>query len=374
MRKLFSKLHLWLSVPVGIFITVICLSGAALVFEQEIKNALNRDLYISDTKGRQNRMPPSQLIAVVKKQITDSLRISELRIPGKEGKSYSLSFENAGKRRLFVNPYTGEVKGWDRNYSFFTTMRKLHRWLLDVPPQKGEKTVGRMVVGISTLVMVFILVTGLVIWIPKNIRMLRQRLSVKTGKSRYRFWYDTHVSLGFYSTVFLLVMALTGLTWSFGWYRTAFCSAFGVEQQRQRPSARNSEQGKRKEYDFAVWDKAISEIGRRYTDYESVSLSAYSARITLDGTGLRKQDIAKFNREDGRIEQITVYAEQPRSSKMKSWIYAFHTGSWGGVTTKILYFIASIIGASLPLTGYYFWLKKKKSKKHILTKRYSAKK
>ena len=37
MRKLFSKLHLWLSVPVGIFITVICLSGAALVFEQEIK-------------------------------------------------------------------------------------------------------------------------------------------------------------------------------------------------------------------------------------------------------------------------------------------------------------------------------------------------
>ena len=374
MRKLFSRLHLWLSVPVGIFITVICLSGAALVFEQEIKQWLNRDIYVSNRHEGQKRLLPSEIATAVKSQVPDSLRISGLMVPGKEGLSYAVTFENMHRKSLYVNPYTGEVKGLERNYVFFTTMRQLHRWLMDVPPQKGEKTTGKMIVGISTLVMVLILVTGLVVWIPKNIRMLRQRLLVKTGKSRYRFWYDTHVSLGFYSTIFLLVMALTGLTWSFGWYRTAFYSAFGVEQQRQRPSARNSEQGKRKEYDFAVWDKAISEIGRRYTDYESVSLSASSARITLDGTGLRKQDIAKFNRTDGRIEQITVYAEQPRSSKMKSWIYAFHTGSWGGVTTKILYFIASIIGASLPLTGYYFWLKKKKSKKHILTKRYSAKK
>ncbi len=374
MRKLFSRLHLWLSVPVGIFITVICLSGAALVFEQEIKNALNRDLYISDTKGRQNRMPPSQLIAVVKKQIPDSLRISELRIPGKEGKSYSLSFENAGKRRLFVNPYTGEVKGWDRNYSFFTTMRKLHRWLMDAPPQKGEKTAGKMIVGISTLVMTLILISGLIIWIPRSLKMLRQRLAVKTGKGRYRFWHDTHVALGFYATLLLLVMSLTGLTWSFGWYRTAFYSAFGVEQQRQRPAGKHPKPDKQQEYDFTAWDKALSEIESRYDDYESVSLSAASAKITAESSGLRKQDTVKFNRHSGEIEQITVYAEQPRSSKMKSWIYAFHTGSWGGVTTKILYFIASIIGASLPLTGYYFWLKKKKSKKHILTKRYSAKK
>ena len=360
---MFSKLHLWLSVPVGIFITVICLSGAALVFEQEIKQWLNRDIYASEHSEGQERMRPSEIIAAVKTQVPDTLRISGLTVPGREGLSYAVTFEDMHRRPLYVDPYTGEVKGWEMNYAFFTAMRQLHRWLLDVPPQKGEKTVGKMVVGISTLVMVFILVTGLVIWFPKTVRMLRQRLSVKTGKSRYRFWYDTHVSLGFYSTVFLLVMALTGLTWSFGWYRTAFYSAFGVEQQRQRPSTRNSEPEKRSGYDFTVWDKALSEIGRRYAGCESVALSASSAKITLGGTGLRKQDIAKLNPEDGRIEQITVYAEQPWSSKMKSWIYAFHTGSWGGTATKILYFVASLIGASLPLTGYYFWLKKKRRKK-----------
>ena len=65
---MFSKLHLWLSVPVGIFITVICLSGAALVFEQEIKQWLNRDIYASEHSEGQERMRPSEIIAAVKTQ------------------------------------------------------------------------------------------------------------------------------------------------------------------------------------------------------------------------------------------------------------------------------------------------------------------
>ena len=32
---------------------------------------------------------------------------------------------------------------------------------------------------------------------------------------------------------FLLAMALTGLTWSFGWYRTGFYKVFGVEVQQE---------------------------------------------------------------------------------------------------------------------------------------------
>lgn len=41
MRKAFAKIHLWFSIPFGIIISVICLSGAALVFEQDITRALN---------------------------------------------------------------------------------------------------------------------------------------------------------------------------------------------------------------------------------------------------------------------------------------------------------------------------------------------
>ncbi|WP_229035324.1 PepSY domain-containing protein, partial [Phocaeicola plebeius] len=45
MRKLFGKIHLWLSIPVGIILSIICFSGAALVFEKEITQACNPHLY-----------------------------------------------------------------------------------------------------------------------------------------------------------------------------------------------------------------------------------------------------------------------------------------------------------------------------------------
>ena len=50
MKRFFAKIHLWLSIPVGLFLAIICLTGASLVFEQEITRALNGDclLYTSD--------------------------------------------------------------------------------------------------------------------------------------------------------------------------------------------------------------------------------------------------------------------------------------------------------------------------------------
>ena len=227
MKRLFAKLHLWLSLPAGILISIICLSGAALVFEQEITQMVRPELY------QQQSPPAGEGVQAGKKQKRPSL-------------------------------------------PFFQTMRKVHRWLLDPPARKGEKSVGKVVVGVSTLIMVVILASGLVLWWPRTRRAWKHRLTVTADKGRRRFWYDMHVSVGFYATLLLLLMALTGLTWSFGWYREA----------------------------------------------------AYS----LLGNG----------------------------PELKKLFYSLHTGSWGGLATKTLYFIASLIGAMLPLTGYYLWWKKRK--------------
>ena len=51
MKKKFRQIHLWLSVPFGIIISILCLSGAALVFENEITEALNHDFYYVENVG-----------------------------------------------------------------------------------------------------------------------------------------------------------------------------------------------------------------------------------------------------------------------------------------------------------------------------------
>ena len=58
MRKFFAKIHLWLSVPLGILVSIICLSGATLVFEQEITRALDPQLYrVAPPEGVQPLAP-----------------------------------------------------------------------------------------------------------------------------------------------------------------------------------------------------------------------------------------------------------------------------------------------------------------------------
>lgn len=205
----------------GIILSVICFTGATLVFEKEITQWLNPHIYkVSIPEKSAALLTPSELVACLKTQVADSLRLSALQYGGTANEPVMVTFQNVSRKSLSVNLYTGEVNGWTKSYPFFQTMRKLHRWLLNPPLQKGAYSTGKVIVGISTLLMVVILVSGLVIWWPRSRKALRNRLQVSCTKGWRRFWYDSHVTLGFYSTLFLLVMALTGLTWSFGWYRS----------------------------------------------------------------------------------------------------------------------------------------------------------
>lgn len=224
MRKLFAKIHLWISLPLGILFSVICLTGAILVFENETLQLLN---------------PSADVMSMGK---------------------------HAPERKELVG------------YDFFHSTLRIHRWLLDAPAKKGERTVGKEIVGYSTLAMTIVLMSGIVIWWPRNRKVLKNRLSVTCSKGSRRFWYDSHVSIGFYATLLLLIMCLTGLVWSFTGWREAFWNLFD------------------------------------------------------------------FIPPEGR----------------KRFLYTLHTGSWGGLPSKIIHFLAALTGAVLPLTGYYLWWNKKK--------------
>ena len=224
MRKLFAKIHLWISLPLGILFSVICLTGAILVFENETLQLLN---------------PSADVMSMGK---------------------------HAPERKELVG------------YDFFHSTLRIHRWLLDAPAKKGERTVGKEIVGYSTLAMTIVLMSGIVIWWPRNRKVLKNRLSVTCSKGSRRFWYDSHVSIGFYATLLLLIMCLTGLVWSFTGWREAFWNLFD------------------------------------------------------------------FIPPEGR----------------KRFLYTLHTGSGGGFPSKIIYFLAALTGAVLPLTGYYLWWNKNK--------------
>lgn len=369
MKKLLHKIHLWLSIPLGLIITVICFTGATLVFEQDITRALNKNLYQVEIPQGKKRLLPSEVIDILQES-HEGMKISSISIPQSPEATYQVSFNNEGRKVLFVNPYTGESIGWSKSYPFFQTMRKLHRWFLDAPQSRESMSIGKLIVGISTLAMTIILISGLVIWAPRTRNALKSRLTVTCNKGTRRLMHDSHVALGFYATIFLLLMALTGPTWSFGWYREAAYSLLGAEPQSQTPQTGHShghdnkkESGKteHRQENAIAYDTALMEIQSLYSDYNNIKLSKNEATVSLNKNGYRqKSDNVKFNPKTGKITEIRKFEDNSVRQNLRGLIYSLHVGTWGGPVTKVLYFLAALIGATLPLTGYYLWLKKRR--------------
>ena len=377
MRKIFRNIHLWLSVPFGILITLICFSGAALVFEKEVMELCHRELYFVK-KVEAAPLPMEQLMTKVAATLPDSVSVTGVNISSDPERAYQVTLSKPRRASMYVDQYTGEITGKYERAPFFNFMFRMHRWLLDSMKQDGGIFWGKMIVGTSTLMFVFVLISGVVVWWPRTRKALKNSLKIVANKGWRRFWYDLHVAGGMYALVFLLAMALTGLTWSFQWYRTGFYKTFGVEVQPSmghgNAAANATAKGGKRDgkpegmegrgahrySPYTNWQQVYEQLAEANPDYKQISVSDGSASVAVPRFGnQRGTDRYKFNPRNGEITETTLYKDLDNSGKIRGWIYSVHVGSWGGMLTRILTFVAALIGASLPLTGYYLWIRKK---------------
>ena len=227
--KIFRKLHLWLSVPFGIIITLVCFSGGMLVFEPEITRMAKKDVYFVSAPT-EHPLPVDSLMRVVRATLPDSVDITGVSVSQDPSRTYQVNLSKPRRASIFIDQYTGKITGRYERLGFFSTMFKLHRWLLDSANPHGDGVkVGKLLVGISTLLFVIVLLTGIVLWWPRARHSLGSSLSISFRKGWPGFWKGLHVAGGMYATIIILAMALTGLTWSFDWYRKGFYALFGVE-------------------------------------------------------------------------------------------------------------------------------------------------
>lgn len=191
--------------------------------------------------------------------------------------------------------------GWSEVY---TISMRLHRWLLD-----PTRAVGKLVVGICTITFIVILLTGLFIWLPKKWDKMKNNLKVKWSGSASRLILDIHRVWGVYTLLMLLILSLTGLMWSFEGYRNT-----------------------------------VSDL------------------ITVDRVPERVAISYRTNKETG--EKIRIdFNERENKTKVMRWAYLLHTGKWGGWFGPIFTGIISLIGATLPITGYMLYIKRIRRKK-----------
>ena len=377
-RKLFKKLHLWLSLPFGLIIMTTCLTGALLVFEKEITELVRHDSYTIPVRKTQS-LSLQSLLERVARETPDSVQITSVTIPSDFRRAYTVGLSKPRRAGVLVDPYTGKIVGQSGRLPFFTTVRELHRWLLDsMKPDSEGIFWGRVIVGTSTLLFVFILLTGLFLWWPKKLKGVGKRLKISLRQGRQRLFTDLHTVGGVYVFVLLLAMAMTGLTWSFEWYRTGFYKVFGAEMAEGGKGDKGPKKDKRKDVpreegteqaklpaSYIYWEEAVSYvIEASEADYPEITVKDGEVEVPLAGLGnSRAADSFRFDKKTGQVTEYKAYREAKRDKKLRGWIYSVHTGAWGGLFTRICYVLAALFGASLPLTGYYIFYQRKWGKK-----------
>lgn len=205
MRRALFTIHLWTGVIVGLYLLVVSLSGAALVFRIDMQRALHPQLL--QPQGEGALRPMAEVLRAVQARYPDA-KLSGVDAPSVNRPVYLAYVTDAsGFHSVLVDPGTAQVLGELKDHTFISTLQQLHFNLL-------LGSTGKIVNGVGALCLLALCISGAVIWWQGRKRWHRG-LKVRTRSGFAQFNWDLHSATGFWTVVLLLMWAITALNFVF---------------------------------------------------------------------------------------------------------------------------------------------------------------
>lgn len=372
-KKAIGKIHLWLGLTSGLVVFIVSITGCIYAFQSEIQDLTQSYRYVEI----QNKpiLPPSTLKAVVEKAVPNkNIHSITYERPGRAAIATIYHFEPTYYYLVYINPYTGEVlkaKNMDEDFFRFILDGHFYLWLPD--------KIGQPVVASATLIFIVLMISGLILWWPKNKSASKQRFSIKWNAQWRRVNYDLHNVLGFYMTWVTIIIAVTGLVWGFQWFSKAYYFTLSggkeVKEYYEPESGKATTSTVTEPAIDRIWKKMLVETPGAATievHPPETSKSTIVTATTTDADVYWKHDYRYFDQYTlkevsvahpyGRLKDIST------ADKIIRMNYDIHVGAVFGLAGKILAFCGSLIAASLPVTGVYIWWGRRKKSAKVAAK------
>jgi uncharacterized iron-regulated membrane protein len=373
-------IHRWLGLIAGLVVLIVSITGCLFVFQNEITRRLHKEWYFikppaaATGEGATAAVPlPLSRLQQKAQQVLGAgqpvLNITTYRQPDRSWEFMAYRTNDTAityfgtidyYRSVYLDPYTGAVTGLrNYKYDFFSIVKYIH-WSLLLNTSYGQP-----IVGWSTLIFVLLLVTGLILWWPKKWnRSARNRsFTIKWKASFKRVNYDLHNVPGFYSLLPALVISLTGLVFSFN--RITALVYFLASGSATAPApivARSLPPDRIAVQIETPLDKAFHLAQEQLPAARRIVVSPAIGRegvIYVAGYGDDEtyygSDVFQFDQYTGSLLHRRKNREKNAGERLVEMNYDIHVGAIGGLTGKIIAFIASLICASLPVTGFIIW-------------------
>jgi len=374
-KQITGKLHLWLGLCSGLVVLILGITGCLYAFIEEIKPlAYHNRMYVT-VPHNAVRLPLATLQANAQKAIgaDKPLQVAEV-LTAPDRTVYFRTVKVNEKKifyngyleyfyKVYVNPYTGAVvKVENTKWEFFNLVITLHVNLFMGP------VVGDKIISWSVVIFVVMLISGLILWWPKNKSAMKQRVWFKWKKDTKwkRKNYDLHNIAGFYAMFILLVIALTGLVWSFEWFNKAVqWTANGGKTVAELPAVTSDTLDLRPYSMDRILHTALQQDPAATSLFVTIPKNNKAA-VSVYARNARRPYFTStstfYDQHSGKLLRRSEFSTRNNGEKVLSFNYDLHVGSILGLPGKMLAFFASLIAASLPVTGVYIWWGRKNKK------------
>lgn len=410
-KKTFFQIHWFLGITAGLVLSIMGVTGAIYSYEQQILKWINTDSYTVQAQSGP-KLSPAELYQHFKQQ-NPEMQINSVSLDASPTGSSTVNIAKEGARRgynMMVNPYTAEVLPEIKGREFFQFIQQLHRYLTMGP-------VGKQITGACALMLIFFVLSGLYLRWPKR-HSVKQWLAVKPQLKGRNFIWDLHAVVGTWVVIFYLILACTGLYWSYDWWRNGMFKVLGVErpqpemqqgqggrggaeQGRSAGESRgegagergpqsegqreNRGEGRERGVDDTLlltalnksWAGFQNEFNDKYSTVTFNIPKKVDGELKLSFTDVevqheRARNNATYNYQDAAFTLVEMYEDKKLNEKIMSSMLPVHRGSFFGPIYQFFAMVASLLMPLFFVTGWMLYLKRRKQKKLTLAARQGA--
>ena len=367
------QVHSIAGLVLALLLAVIALSGAILSFEDEVVDQLNAGIMRVAPKTAPALMP-DELVARLK-AAQDVGKVSAVMLSSDPSAAVQVRFgrDEQGVRptSLYLDPYDARVLGSPRGEQFFATMRRLHRWLLVPGDAKGW---GRQVTGVAALGLIVMLLSGLVLRWPRRAGSVKMWLKPNLALGGRALHRSLHAVVGTWVLPVYLVMTLTGLWYSFDWYKDGVVwllsrPEVAAAKMQPRMATKPREAGRHEPAQPIGFDRAWTtfqrEEGGRFAKAlltlpaapgTVIRIRSWGKETTLDTT----RDEFRVDALSGQLISAERYADKPFGEKIIANMLDIHRGAVLGWPGKLAFMIAAALMPLFSVTGIMLYLSRRR--------------
>ena len=366
-RTLIFWIHLTLGCVAGLVILAMSVTGILLAFERQINGWADTPAILQGQSDSSQQASLDSMLAALKR---DGQGVPSELILHNSGKA-PVEARFGRERTLYLHPSTGEIIGEPskRTRAFFGAVERVHRSL----GLGMRSAAGRGITGAGNLVFLFMLVSGLYLWLPKvfNIMSLKHRFLFRRGlRGRAREW-NWHNVIGIWTVAPLFFIVLTGVIMSYPWASNLLYKATGTQPPapgfrgeggpRGNSSNRTNtnEEPSAAQFQFRSLDDLAQIAKQQVSGWKSITITVPTAQdrtlgISIDkSVGGQPEQASQLvvNRESGNVVTVKRFSDNNAGRKLRAWARFTHTGEEFGLVGQAIAALASLGAVFLVWTG-----------------------